>query len=476
MSRSLKRILIAIGSAAGVLLTLAVAVPLLLDFDAWKPRLELAASDALGMDLRIGGRLGGGFLPDLHVTVEDGRILSERGVAVVSAKRARFRVGLLPLLRGEVRLRRIEVAGLRLSVERDAGGRLNVGRLRKAAVLLGALDGASVSLSDGTVFYTDRSSGTRFEATALALNVSRIRFAGAGSPRSLEGLSLRAEFACGAIRTKQLSVSALKVSVVGKDGVFELDPVTMRIFGGTLTGSLRADVSGPVAACQLRCALPRFRIEEFVEMLSPKPSVEGAMDFSASLSMQGNALKQLMQTAAGEVSLRGENLTLVGNDLDRRLARFESSQNFNLVDVGAVFFAGPLGLAVTKGYNFASLFRGSGDSSSIRTLVSEWSVARGVARATDVALATSEHRIALQGGLDLVNDRFADVTVAVVDAKGCASVRQAIHGSFADPVVEKPRVLTSLTGPVLKLYQRTRGMFPAGPCEVFYSGSVAPPR
>jgi uncharacterized protein involved in outer membrane biogenesis len=476
MSRLLKRVLVGIGSVAGMLLMLAVAVPLLMDFDAWKPRLELAASDAMGMDVRIGGRLGGGFFPDLHVTVEDGRILGEQGVTVVSAKRARFRVGLLPLLCGEVRLCRVELTELRLFVERDAGGRFSLGRLRKAAALLGALDGASVSLTDGTVFYTDRRSGTGFEATTLDLKVSRIRFAGAGSPRPLAGLSLRAELACGVIRTKRLSVSALKVSVDGKNGVFELDPFTMRIFGGTLTGSLRADVSGPVAACRIRCVLPRFRIEGFVETLSPKPAVAGAMDFSASLSMQGNAMKQMLRTAAGEVSLRGENLTLVGNDLDRRLSRFESSQNFNLVDVGAVFFAGPLGLAVTRGYNFASLFRSSGDSSSIRTLVSKWSIARGVARATDVALATSGNRIALQGGLDLVNDRFMDVTVAVVDAKGCARVRQVIHGSFADPVVAKPRVLTSLAGPVLKLYQRTRGMFPAGPCEVFYTGSVAPPR
>ena len=175
------------------------------------------------------------------------------------------------------------------------------------------------------------------------------------------------------------------------------------------------------------------------------------------------------------MSLRSEHLTLVGNDLDREISRFKSSQNFNLVDVGAVFFAGPLGLAVTRGYAFASLFRGSGGNSSIETLVSDWRVERGVAQAKDVALATSENRIALQGGLDFVNGRFADVTVAVIDAGGCAKVRQAIRGSFGKPTVEKPRVLTSLAGPVLKLYRQTRGLFPAKPCEVFYSGSVAAP-
>jgi AsmA protein len=167
---------------------------------------------------------------------------------------------------------------------------------------------------------------------------------------------------------------------------------------------------------------------------------------------------------------------LVGNDLDLAISRFESSQGFNLVDVAGVFLAGPLGLAVTKGYNFASLFRGTGGTSRVDTLVSDWAVERGVARARDVALATAENRIALQGGLDLVNERFADVTVAVIDKRGCASVRQDIRGAFGHPTVEKPRFLRSLAGPALKLFRQTRGIFPSGPCEAFYSGSVPPPK
>jgi AsmA protein len=476
MSHSSKRILFAIGGAVGLLVLAALAVPLVVDINRYKPRLEVAVSDALGMDVRIGGRLGMGFFPGFHVTVEDGHILSEQGVAVASAKRASLWIELLPLLRREFRLRRIELAQPMLALERDPAGRFNVERLKKAAALLGALDGASVSFSDGTLRYTDRRSGEGFEATNFNLNVSRMRLAGGRSPQLVKGLTLKAELACGEIRMKELSVSALKVSVDGKDGVFELKPVTMRIFGGQAAGGIRADFSGPVPLCQIRCSLPDFRIEEFLKTLSPKQAAEGAMDFSASLSMQGRTLRQLAQTAAGAVSLRGENLILEGNDLDRVLSRFESSQNFNLVDVGAVFFAGPLGLAVTKGYSFASLFRGSGGTSSIRTVVSDWRVERGVAQAKDVALATSKNRIALQGGLDFVNGRFADVTVAVIDAGGCARVRQAIRGSFGNPVVEKPRILTSLAGPVLKVYQQTRGLFPAGPCEVFYSGSVAAPR
>ena len=131
---------------------------------------------------------------------------------------------------------------------------------------------------------------------------------------------------------------------------------------------------------------------------------------------------------------------------------------------------------VTKGYNFASIFQGSGGRSEIRQLVSEWKVERGVAQAQDVAMATNENRIALHGGLDFVNGQFNDVTIALIDAKGCPKVRQKIRGTFQKPVVENPSILKSLTGPALSLLKKGRDLFPGGKCEVFYAGSVAPPK
>lgn len=476
MSPPLKRALLLIGGAIGFVALVALVVPWLVSGNRYKHRLEAAATEALGMDVRIGGRLGIGFFPGFHVTARDGRILDEQGVVVASAKKVRFGVELLPLLHHQFRLRKIELTQPRLSIERDSAGTLNVERLKKAVALLGALDGGSVSLSDGTLLYVDGRSGARIEATDFDLVMSHIRLASDQNRGIVSGLSFEGNLACGRILTKDLSLSELKASLEGKDGVLQLEPVTMKIFGGQMAGTIQANLSDSIPVCRIHCSLPRFRIEEFLATLSPKKAVEGAMDFSASLTMRGENMRQMVQTAAGEVTLRGENLVLAGNDLDGNLSRFESSQNFNLVDVGAVFFAGPLGLAVTKGYNFAGLFQGSGGSSRIRTLVSDWKVERGVARAKDVAMATAKNRLALQGGLDFVNAQFADVTVAVIDAKGCAKVRQVIHGPFAKPVVEKPNSLTSLAGPVLGLLKKTTKLLPAGPCKVFYSGSVAAPK
>ncbi|NDP48280.1 MAG: hypothetical protein GZ085_07785 [Sulfuriferula multivorans] len=173
-------------------------------------------------------------------------------------------------------------------------------------------------------------------------------------------------------------------------------------------------------------------------------------------------MKELRQTAQGQFSLRGKHLILYGHDLDRSFARYESSQNFNLVDVAALLLAGPAVLAVTKGYNFASNFQASAGRSEIRTLVSDWKVERGVAQTQDVAMATNLNRVALKGGLDFVNARFDDVTVALVDTRGCLRVKQTLRGSFKKPLVEKPGAIKSLSGPVVKLFKQVENLFPGG--------------
>jgi hypothetical protein len=63
----------------------------------------------------------------------------------------------------------------------------------------------------------------------------------------------------------------------------------------------------------------------------------------------------------------------------------------------------------------------------------------------------------------------------VVDGKGCVTVRQKIGGSFLKPEVEKANVVQTVAGPVLKLFKQA-GKLLGKKCEVFYAGSVAPPK
>lgn len=475
MSRYLKFILFAAGGLVGLIVLFAAAMFLFVDANAYKPRLEAAASEALGMEVGVGGRIGVGFFLGLSVTLEDVHIRN-RGTDLINAREATLGIDLLPLLHKEVRFGKIALKHPSVSIERDSDGKFNFEKPKSGKKTLPALNLAKVSVSGMTLRYADKQSGKGFEAADCQLEVRRLLLSGGASTYLMKNLSFTAELGCAEIRTKDFAASGLKLSVAGRGGVFDVKPVTIGLFGGQGSGDIRADYSGAVPLYHVRYSLSQFHIEEFFKILSPQKVADGLMDFSANLSMQGNTVDGIKQTAKGDISVRGGNLTLNGTDLDREFARFESSQNFNLVDVGAFFFAGPVGLAVTKGYNFASIFQGTGGRSDIRTLVSDWKVDHGKAHAQDVAMATNKNRIALKGSLDFVNQQFDDVTMALIDARGCAMVRQKIRGTFQKPVVEKPNILKTLTGPALTLLKKGRSLFPGGECEVFYTGSVAPPK
>jgi AsmA protein len=473
MSNSRKPVLFAVGGVVGVLVLVGAVVLLVLGVNA-KRHVQTLTSDALGMEVNVGGRLDIGFFPSFHVAMENVQIRN-RGSEVASAAEASLGIALLPLLHREVRIDSVELKKVRMTIERQRDETYNFETQASLKSTVQFADTTKVSLSDLTLLYTDQQSGKGFEADSCGLDVSHLQRSELESAMPSSSLSFTATLACGTIRTSDLVMSDVKLSIDGKEGVFDLNPVTMHVFGGLGSGHIRADFSGSVPEYHVDYTLSKFRLAESFRTWSPKNVGDGPMDFSANLSMKGVTKDVIVRSAAGEASLRGHDLTLEIGDIDKELARYESSQNFNLVDVGALFFAGPLGLAVTKAFNFAGIFQSSGGSSQIRTLVSEWRIERGVAQARDVAMATKENRIALKGELDFVDGRFKEVTVALIDAQGCAKVQQKIRGPFARPEVEKQNALTSLAGPALSLLRQAKSLF-GGKCDVFYAGSVAPPR
>src|SRR4029077_2418376 len=128
------------------------------------------------------------------------------------------------------------------------------------------------------------------------LDAHRLRFAGGKRSDIMKGLSFTAELTCGQVRSDGFTASDLKFSAEANNGIFDLDPVTLRVFGTHGSGSLRAEFSSAVPLYHVRYSLSQFPIEEFFKSVSPKVVAVGRMDFSADLSMQGKTVKELRQS------------------------------------------------------------------------------------------------------------------------------------------------------------------------------------
>jgi len=234
MANQRKNALIAAGGFFALLILAAVSLVLFVDVNAHKPRLEAALSDALGMEVRIGGRLGVGLFPGFHITVEDVRIRN-RGADVASAKQTFLGIGLSPLLHKEIRVVKIRDETApdlhrsrpRRKIQlRDTGGETGRKVSEGAEGMRFSLDVAKISLSDAALFYTDNNTGKALEAGVFNLEVSRLQFTGGKNADHPEHLSFAAEFACKEFRKGSLAVSDLKLRIEGKDGLYKIHPVT----------------------------------------------------------------------------------------------------------------------------------------------------------------------------------------------------------------------------------------------------------
>jgi len=162
---------------------------------------------------------------------------------------------------------------------------------------------------------------------------------------------------------------------------------------------------------------------------------------------------------------------MYGLDADKLIEKLKRSQNFNLVDVGAVILAGPVGLAVTKGSDFARIIVSNpGEKTYIPAFISDWNVEDGRLKIEDVAFSTDNNRIAAHGWINLKTDSLS-LTIAALDKNGCSIISQDLYGKLEDPDMGDVQVVKSLLAPVTNLVKGAIGV----ECEVFYEGKVKHP-
>jgi hypothetical protein len=327
-------------------------------------------------------------------------------------------------------------------------------------------------LAIGTVVYFGKKAGEKTELNEINLAIKDLSIVDS-SGAIIKNIAFTGNLECKELRKKDLSISNVESPIKVEKGVIYLTPLTMDIFGAKGEGDATADKSEVDAVYKINLKVSKLDVAKLEESFGTKKVIGGKGNLFASLTMKEKGNRNLMSSMNGTFLLRGDNLVIYTMDLDKVLSSYEMSQNFNLVDLGAFFIAGPLSNVVLKGYRYGDFYNQTrGGQGTITEFISHWKIKDGVADATDCAFSTPHNRVALKGKLDLVNERYENVIVALLDDKGCAKFKQSISGSFRSPKVGVVSAVESIAGPISNLYRKAKRFFQGGKCEVFYNGAV----
>jgi uncharacterized protein involved in outer membrane biogenesis len=477
MSNRTKKILL----VTGVITIVAFAGILALRFsiNAFTPQIEAALSTALGMDVRIKGKMDISLFPNFDLSLKDVSVRNN-ALDVATIENMKIALKLMALARFEIEIIQIGLYKPVISILRPAKGLLNLEQpLRSTWERLFSVK--RISVLQGNLVYSDDESGVKIEAGDFGLSVKFNTPGGTDGAETFRKLTVTGKVECKMLRINGVTLMNLVMRARGEKGIFDINPFGMNIAGGTGSGSIHVDVTGPSPQYKLICKLNRVRIEELLDLYAlnkiPRKTIEGPIDFSADLTATGKSANALKRSLAGDLSLSGQDLILYNMDIDALIFKYERSQNFNLVDVGAFLLAGPFGPVLTKSYNFTRLYEESqGGKGIIRKILSIWEVKNGIAQARDVALTSKKQRIAMQGGLNFISERFVDVTIAALDKRGCAVYSEKVHGPFRNPQIEKENIFKSIAGSVMNPFKDGWKFLQGEGCTVFYTGSVVHPQ
>ncbi|MGA2506469.1 MAG: AsmA family protein [Chitinispirillaceae bacterium] len=472
-----KKTLMIIGGVV-TLVTIAVITALLLfDINSYKSEIETAASGTTGLEVRINGKMRLALFPfslaakDIHIAGKKGEILS--------IERFKLRADLPPLLRKQLKITSCELVKPVVSIVKDAEGNYNFESPGKkssntAPGPVFALN--SLKLSNGAIVYCDETTGNKTELKGI--NCAIKDFSASDGPGGvIKNVAFTGSFGCKEFLQKDLRLENFNALIKADKGMFSLKPFTVDVFGGKGEGEIAMDWSAYDPSYTLKVKIAKLDFEKIEELFRTKKVIGGKCDLSASLTMKEKNGRFPVSNLNGAFGLRGDNLVMYIMDLDKVLASYETSQKFHLVDLAGFFIAGPLSAVALKGYRYGDIYYQAHEGQgAITQFISHWKIRDGEAEATDCALATFHNRAALKGKLNLVSERFDDVTVALLDEKGCPTFKQTISGPFGSPRAGNVSAVESLAGPIFNLYKKAKRFVQAGKCEVFYNGAVQQPR
>lgn len=173
----------------------------------------------------------------------------------------------------------------------------------------------------------------------------------------------------------------------------------------------------------------------------------------------------------------GSNLNLKGFRVDDVISNFLDTRSIGLIDAAAFVALGPIGLLYTSAASLGQTLGGfRGGDTPLKQINVDVKLRGDVATMNDVAVATAENLIVVEGGADLKAEVFKELVVSILDEDYCPELQQAIGGTFSKPEISKTKAfLDTASAPVESLTSSTFQVVGVDTCKRTYQGLVKHP-
>lgn len=240
----------------------------------------------------------------------------------------------------------------------------------------------------------------------------------------LRKLVLDAKVNIGTLKIAGLSMANVTATLVGKNGVFNLDPCAMDLYQGKAGATARIDVRNKYPATNLHLTTSNIQAGPVVRDSIDKDIIEGALNSDLSLSMTGDSPDMIKQTLGGNGELKFIDGAVVGIDI-----------------AGAIRNVGA-GLGLTE----AAAEKPKTDFAEFNIT---YTAARGLVKIPKASLVSPLLRLVANGRTNLVKEdldfRVEPTLVATIKGQGDTTDRSGLLIPFdVTGTWEKPKVRPDL--------------------------------
>jgi AsmA protein len=238
----------------------------------------------------------------------------------------------------------------------------------------------------------------------------------------------------GELTIKGVQIKDIRIVVKGKNGVFNLDPVSLKAYEGNVEGVADLDFKGEVPVTNTKMEVKGVQVRGIVSDFMKKDFLEGETTASVNLSMSGSKAAQIKRTLAGKGKLVFINGAIMGIDLSGMVNNIKSA--FGMAESGED----------TSRTDFSEL-------------IVPFEIEKGVVNTQNASLVSPGLRVLAKGKADLSNEtidfRIEPTFVKTLKGQGDTEERSGVtvpvkvSGSFS-----KPRFSPDLDGMVKKSVEK----------------------